>query len=97
MLLIITYAVGSEHFFQPAYNFWAILGLECFAVLLWLVSFALLASEVSGFGTWRNWWNICFKNCYLKHAMHLYKFERSLTNDLYITMAVAAGLGALEL
>ncbi len=28
---------------------------------------------------------------------YLFKFERSLTNDLYITMAVAAGLGALEL
>jgi hypothetical protein len=94
---MITYAFGSEHFFPPAYNFWAILGLECFAVIFWLVSFALLASEVSGFGTWSNWNHICFDNCYPKRYMFPRLSKRSLMNDLYNTIAAAAGLGGLEL
>ncbi|KAI3324567.1 hypothetical protein HD806DRAFT_534030 [Xylariaceae sp. AK1471] len=38
------------HFGPPAaYNYWAILGLDIFHAIFWLISFALLASEAAAF------------------------------------------------
>jgi hypothetical protein len=91
-LILIAYILVSEHFFPLAYNFWAILGLECFAVLFWLVSFALLASEVSGTGY------VWFSNCYLACFDNTPPYKRSLNgNTFHNAMAAAAGLGGVEL
>jgi len=46
--ILLTYIVGSELYFPLFYNYWAILGLDIFALFFWLISFALLASEVDG-------------------------------------------------
>lgn len=41
------YTIGSERSpHAKAYNYWAILGLEIFCVLFWLISFALVATVV---------------------------------------------------
>lgn len=83
------YTLVSEFFLQQLYNFWAVLALECFLVLFWLVSFALLASEVSGLG-FGGYPYTCVYYC----------FKRSLVkrNDpFYSTMATAAALGGVEL
>jgi hypothetical protein len=86
--ITLAYILISEFFFQQAYNFWAVLALECFAILFWLVSFALLASEVNEircltFG--------CFDYAYYKRSL------LGTANTFYNTMAAVAGLGGLQL
>lgn len=92
-----------------AYNYWAILGLDIFAIVFWLISFALLAWEVSVFG-----WGLydygysggssCYD--YLGYSYCAKKRDVSsmigkrATTDLYTyrnALAAAAGLGGLEL
>jgi hypothetical protein len=46
-VVIVLYVVLSTLVWPLAYNYWAVLGLDAFGVLIWLVSFALLASEVN--------------------------------------------------
>lgn len=92
-----------------AYNYWAILGLDIFAIVFWLISFALLAWEVSVFG-----WGVydygysgdssCYdylgySYCYKKRDVSSVISKRA-TTDLYTyrnALAAAAGLGGLEL
>ena len=91
-LILIAYILVSEHFFLLAYKFWAILGLECFAVHFWLVSFALLASEVDGTGY------VWFRNCYLAYFANTPPYKRSLNeNTFHNAIAAAAGLRGVEL
>lgn len=46
-IIITLYVVLSTLVWPVAYNYWAVLGLDAFGTLIWLVSFALLASEVN--------------------------------------------------
>ncbi|KAJ2990843.1 hypothetical protein NUW58_g2758 [Xylaria curta] len=46
--LISSIYVLVSHFGPPAaYNYWAIMGLDIFLVVFWLISFALLASQAA--------------------------------------------------
>jgi len=47
-LIIVAYNGVATMVNTQFYNYWAILGLDIFAVVFWLISFALLASEVAG-------------------------------------------------
>lgn len=81
-----------------AYNYWAILGLDVFAIVFWIVAFALLASEVAPFST-------VTPSC----LYYLYGFCVSKKRDIGLAkrnfslvtyrnvLAAAAGLGGLEL
>jgi len=46
-IIITLYVLLSTLVWPIAYNYWAVLGLDAFGTLIWLVSFALLASEVN--------------------------------------------------
>lgn len=48
MTLVVTiYYLVAEFSSPAAYNYWAVLALDIFMVVMWLASFALLASEVA--------------------------------------------------
>jgi hypothetical protein len=89
------YIIVAGLVFPTAYNYWAVLALDIFAVLFWLISFPLLASRVaregkSGSVSGANtdcYWGPCF--VLLKRGTDFYTYRNS--------MAAASGLGALEL
>jgi hypothetical protein len=67
-----------------AYNYWAVLGLDIFFVVMWLCSFALLAARVGG--------TFAVVGDYYSYS-YLSDFELVWL----ATQAAAAGLGGLEL
>jgi hypothetical protein len=79
------------------YNYWAILGLDIFATIFWIISFALLASEVASHPivTYCTFYYFCYS--YKKRDVDLAK--RATTNVVTYrnAMAAASGLGGLEL
>ncbi|KAI1334633.1 hypothetical protein F5Y15DRAFT_420720 [Xylariaceae sp. FL0016] len=46
-LITSVYMMVSHYGPPKAYNYWAVLGLDIFLVIFWLISFALLAAQVS--------------------------------------------------
>jgi len=91
-MIITVYIIVAELALPVAYNYWAILGLDIFAIVFWLISFALLASEVAAYQIITD---TCFLGyCYKKRDVALAK--RSLYTYRN-AMAAASGLGGLEL
>ena len=85
-LLTSVYHLVAEYGPPEAYNYWAILGLDIFYVVMWLCSFAVLAASVAPLFD------------YLGYS-YSYSYSRS-TDYTFIwlaTQAAAASLGALEL
>jgi hypothetical protein len=91
------YIIVAGLVFPVAYNYWAVLALDIFAILFWLISFPLLASRVAregkngsvsgADGSTDCFWGPCF--VLLKRGTDFYTFRNS--------MAAASSLGALEL
>lgn len=101
-MIITVYYIVATTVLPAAYNYWAILGLDMFAVLFWIISFSLLAWEVAAFG-----WGLSYAGtsstscdiygyCYKKRDLGI---EKRATTDYYTyrnALAAAAGLGGLE-
>jgi hypothetical protein len=89
--ILLIYIVGSELWFPFLYNYWAILGLEIFAVFFWLVSFALLAAEVGNIVI------VPFDDC----GFYCFKRKRGLVKrdgqSFFDAMATEAAFGGVEL
>ena len=95
--ILLTYIVGSELYFPQFYNYWAVLSLEIFAVFFWLVSFALLASELDGSGIGAGDINEdgCFWfGCPLKRKREIVKRSG---NNFFNAMATEAAFGGVDL
>jgi hypothetical protein len=80
------------HYGPPAaYNYWAILGLEIFNIIMWLCSFALLASEVAPI----------FGEGSYTYNSRTGRYTRTGLTGLALTLAAtqmtAAALGGVEL
>jgi hypothetical protein len=80
------------------YNYWAVLGLDIFAIVFWITSFSLLASEVAAYNI-----SSCdyyyYGYCYKKRDLNFLP-KRYATTDIVTyrnSMAAASGLGGLEL
>lgn len=66
-----------------SYNYWAILSLDIFLLVLWLVSFALMAADVA---PWADGNAVCdYWDCY------------TMGSVLFACLAAIAGLGGAEL
>ncbi|ERF68507.1 hypothetical protein EPUS_05646 [Endocarpon pusillum Z07020] len=80
-----------------AYNYWAVLALDIFAIIFWLSSMANLAATRSAFVY--SVYNTClfdYYYCYKKRDIGL--AERDIATTGYLdTMSAAAGLSGLEL
>jgi hypothetical protein len=99
-MIITVYILAASIAFPIAYNYWAILGLDIFAIIFWLISFALLASEVAGYSVVTYYDNYCtYVNgyCYKKRAIGLEKRASTSPYTYRNAMAAASGLGGLEL
>jgi hypothetical protein len=107
-IIITVYIIVSTTATPLAYNYWAILGLDIFAIVFWIIAFPLLASEVAGFvvvsvavdvapisGCDYYGYNLCYKK---KRGAGAGLVKRELNLFTYRNaLAAAAGLGGLEL
>jgi hypothetical protein len=88
MIATIYYLVAE--FSSPAsYNYWAVLALDIFLVIMWLASFALLASDVA----------VIY--AYAADASYYYGYKRSEITDIGTAwaacLAACSALGGVEL
>jgi hypothetical protein len=87
--IVAAYNIATTLALHKLYNHWAVLALDIFLIIFWLISFALLGSVSSSF--------------IIVSYSYSYFFKRDLTKRAepgYIpweTGAAAAGLGGVEL
>lgn len=88
-LIICIYYIVAEFGAPAIYNYWAVLGLDIFLVLFWLISFALLAAQIAPYMAG---YTSCdyYGDCY---SVTLSDAEKTYAGAL----AAAAGIGGLEL
>ncbi|KAI0126866.1 hypothetical protein BJ170DRAFT_421668 [Xylariales sp. AK1849] len=82
------YCIVAEFGAPALYNYWAILALDIFLVIFWLISFALLAAQVApymGGYSYCDYWGDCYTES-LSDAQMTYA----------ACLAAAAGIGGLE-
>lgn len=98
-MIIAVYVIIASTAAPVMYNYWAILGLDIFAIVFWIISFSLLASEVAAYQI-VNYSDDCIYSyagvCYYKRSLD----KRTPTTNVYTyrnAMAAASGLGGLEL
>jgi len=104
-MIITVYYIVAVTALTSAYNYWAILGLDIFAIVFWIISMSLLAWEVAAF-SWAvsdySGYSSCgydaygYYTCDKKRDINLTK---RATTDVYTyrnALAAAAGLGGLE-
>lgn len=97
-MIIVVYNGVSALVLPVAYNYWAILGLDIFAVVFWVISFPLLASEVGDYTVVTDDCVYEFDGyCYKKRWLSLEKRDTTNPTTYRNAMAAAAGLGGLEL
>ncbi|KIM92933.1 hypothetical protein OIDMADRAFT_62057 [Oidiodendron maius Zn] len=102
-IIITVYIIVSSTATPVAYNYWAILGLDIFAVIFWIVAFALLASEVAPFNA-VTYPSVTTPNCIyyvygfcVRNKRGLGLAKRIFSLGTYRNaLAAAAGLGGLE-
>jgi hypothetical protein len=96
-MIIAVYVLVASTAAPVMYNYWAILGLDIFAIVFWIISFSLLGSEVAAHPIVNYSVDDCLYSylCYYKRNIDGYT-----TKELYTyrnSMAAASGLGGLEL
>jgi hypothetical protein len=96
-IIIAIYVIVASTGAPVIYNYWAILGLDIFAIVFWIISFSLLASEVAAYDV-VPYTDTClyyyYGVCYYKRSLEKrnYGARRTFRN----AMAAASGLGGLE-
>jgi len=98
-MIIAVYVMVASTAAPVLYNYWAILGLDIFAIVFWIISFSLLGSEAAAFQIF-NYSDSCIYSyagvCYYKRNLD----KRTPGTNPYTyrnSMAAASGLGGLEL
>ncbi|KAG9230331.1 hypothetical protein BJ875DRAFT_431868 [Amylocarpus encephaloides] len=95
-LIITAYNIVSFVALKPAYNYWAVLGLDIFGIIFWITSMGLMASWVSGFNDlYYTPSYSCYPFCYKKRDL----VPRTIyADDSYLgAMKATAGLAGFEL
>ncbi|KAN0102777.1 hypothetical protein V8E51_011090 [Hyaloscypha variabilis] len=100
-MIITVYIIVAETAAPIIYNYWAILGLDIFAIVFWIISFSLLASEVAAYQivTYTECSYSYAGVCYYKRSRALEHLAKRDTTNVYTyrnAMAAASGLGGLE-
>ncbi|PQE13557.1 Integral membrane protein [Rutstroemia sp. NJR-2017a BVV2] len=106
-IIIVVYYLLATLSFPSLYNYWAILGLDILAVIFWVVSFPLLASEIANYTEYYSYTDYysgydCSYSydgyCYYKQKRGL-EIAKRATTTFYTyrnAMIAAAALGGLE-
>jgi len=94
-MIITVYYIVAVTAVPTAYNYWAILSLDAFAIIFWIISMSILAWEVAAYSwAYDNYSTCIYYYCYKKRDViakrdtSLYTYRNAL--------AAAAGLGGLE-
>ena len=87
--IVAVYNLVSTLAVHSAYNHWAVLALDIFLVIFWLISFALLGAMSESFQFVGYYYNFFYKRDLMKRAEPGYV--------PWQTGAAAAGLGGIEL
>lgn len=100
-MIITVYYIVATTALTVAYNYWAILALDIFAIVFWLISFALLGSEIAVYGWGYSYSSSSSSYCYAGYCIKKRDvgIEKRATTNYYTyrnAMAAAAGLGGLE-
>jgi hypothetical protein len=101
-MIIVVYNLVATMAVPAMYNYWAVLGLDIFAIIFWIISFSLLASEVAAYQivTYSDTCAYYYNGyCYKKRGLNFLP-KRVATTNVYTyrnSMAAASGLGGLEL
>jgi hypothetical protein len=101
-MIISIYVIVAQTGAPVLYNYWAILGLDIFAVVFWIISFSIMASEVAANWNFDDDYYVNY-GCVYYYGYCLKKRsldERHTLAAAYTyrnSMAAAAGLGGLEL
>jgi hypothetical protein len=100
-MIIVVYNLVASLGAPAIYNYWAILGLDIFAVIFWLISFALLASETAGWSIVTYYYDDCdYYYGYCVKKRDIAALSKRATTNLYTyrnSMAACSGFGGLEL
>ncbi|KAH8196767.1 hypothetical protein TruAng_009059 [Truncatella angustata] len=82
-LITCIYIIVAEFGAPALYNYWAVLSLDIFLVVFWLISFALLAAEIAPYAS--------------GYCTYYYCYSLSSAEKTYFAiLAAAAGLGGAE-
>ncbi|KAI9840670.1 MAG: hypothetical protein M1837_001394 [Sclerophora amabilis] len=95
--IVITYSIVSSVAVHSLYNMWAVLALEIFLIIMWLVSFALLASRSANFYfSTGSSWDYCY-SCWWKRDLGPDALEKRAapSSTPWVCGAAASGLGGL--
>jgi len=102
-IIITLYIIISTLAVPIAYNYWAILGLDIFAIVFWLISFTLLGSEIANFDAYvydttcvYYFYYECYKKRDLSSEMGLGKRATTSAYTYHNAMVTASVLGGLE-
>lgn len=80
------------------YNYWAILGLDILAVILWVVSFPILASQIANAIAVEDTCSTYYDGyCYYKHKRGLEKRAETTWETYKNVMIVTSALAGVEL
>jgi small-conductance mechanosensitive channel len=85
---VVAYNALSPIFAASLYNCWVALGLEIFTLIMWLVSFAILASYTASFQLYLYGFSYYYKRSLLTYSQ---------LETAWQTGAAASGIGGLEL
>jgi hypothetical protein len=104
-MIIVVYYLVATIATPVMYNYWAILGLDIFAVVFWIISFSLLASEVASYEILTYNYTpddsclyVVDGVCYKKRSLNFLSKRATTSPYTYKNaMAAASGLGGLEL
>lgn len=81
--LVVEFGKGS----WKGYNYWAVLSLDIFLLMFWLIAFALDAARMAPFA---NGWTICDGWECIYYPVEAYM-------ELFACMCTVTGLGGVEL
>ncbi|KAF9878592.1 integral membrane protein [Colletotrichum karsti] len=86
-VIVTTWLIVAKYGAPKAYNYWAVLALDCFLVVFWLCAFALLASEAA---------YVFALGAYCDYYVDCYASTRAALLIISACMSAAAGVGGLE-
>lgn len=101
-MIIAVYNLVSSTVLKSAYNYWAIVALDIFAIIFWIISFSYEAWTTAAATQWyRSSYSYCddyyYSYCYKKRDAPLVSRATTDVVTYRNVMAAAAGLGGLEL
>jgi hypothetical protein len=91
-IIALIYVLVATHSQPIIYQYWAILGLEIFCLIFWLISFALLASEVAFAAAYD-----CGGSYFDAYGDYIVVTCSSTTLGIIGLFGVCAGVGGIEL